>query len=382
VLNTGFLAAGLLRDTLSQRQFLAAAGLLHPAVPMPEGFRSALASIETSAALNHYLELLVKRQQFSGAVLIARNGHVLLDRGYGMANWELHTPNTPLTRFYLGSLTKAFTAMAILLLQQQGKLRVSDPLCLYLPHCPAQWKQISIHEVLTHTSGIPQMDDAQLSSASPAAWLASFSHVPLQFASAGAFQYCNVCYQILGYVVQHVSGMPYTRFVQQMILRPLHMNASGFAAQMTSTPGGNALGYATWEVKAVPPVIRAGPQWSFLAGSGMLYSNVEDLYRWDQALYTGKLIEPQLLEQIFTPYVTANLFPGSQYGYGWFISRSPAQDHQVYWHDGVLDGFRTYLGRYVEDHLTILFLGNLATIDPLALAHSLERLLFGNASSN
>jgi CubicO group peptidase (beta-lactamase class C family) len=299
-----------------------------------------------------------------------------------MANWATHTPNTPLTRFYLGSLTKAFTAMAVLLLEQEGKLHVSDPLCLYLPHCPMQWKQISIHEVLTHTSGIPQLDDDQLSSASPTAWLASFDHAPLRFTSAGTFQYCNVCYQILAYVVQRVSGMPYTHFVQQMILRPLHMNATGFAALQTSASAENALGYATWGVSATQPAIRSGPQWSFLAGSGMLYSTIGDLYRWDQALYTGKLIEPQLLELIFTPYVTANLFPGSQYGYGWFISRSPVRDHLVYWHDGVLDGFRTYLGRYVDDHVTILFLGNLATIDPLAQAHALERLVFGRTSDN
>src|SRR6266571_1133844 len=110
-------------------------------------------------------------QQFSGSVLIAHDDQVLLRKGYSMADWDHHVPNTPHTRFYLGSTTKQFTAMAILILQERGKLQVHEHLCSYITPCPPAWQPVTIHEVLTHTSGIPQLDDSQLSDASPQAWI-------------------------------------------------------------------------------------------------------------------------------------------------------------------------------------------------------------------
>jgi CubicO group peptidase (beta-lactamase class C family) len=331
--------------------------------------------------IDNLLHRQVNNQQFSGSVLVAQRGQILLARGYSMANWNSQIPNTAETRFYLGSVTKEFTAMAILILQGQGKLHVQDPLCYYIAHCPAPWQPLSIKEVLTHTSGIPQLDDSQLSGVSPAAWIASFNNVPLQFTPGGEFQYCSTCYQILAYVVQQVSGVPYTQFVQQMILDPLQMKDSGFDANAYYFQPNSATGYISWKVRAEQIGVQLSPQWSFLDGSGLLYSTVEDLYRWDQALYTSALVPQQTLDQAFTPYVTANLFPGSQYGYGWFISQSPISGHRLFWHDGVVDGFRNYIGRYVDDDVTIVFLGNLSTIDIVSLAHTIEQIIFGGAST-
>lgn len=331
---------------------------------------------QASTQIDSLLTQMVDNQQFSGSVLVAQNGQTLLAKGYSQANWDTQTPNLPDTRFYLGSLTKAFTAMAILMLQEQGKLHVQDHLCAYIANCPPPWQPVSIQELLTHTSGIPQLDDTQLSNASPEAWIASFANAPLQFTPGSEFQYCSICYQILGYVVQQVSGMPYRQFIEQMILDPLQMTETGFDVNAYYAPAIGAIGYESWQVKAPRLGFQADPQWTFLFGSGLLYSTINDLYRWDQALYTTKLVSQQTLDQIFTPYVNATLFPGSTYGYGWFITQAPVQGHRLIWHDGVIDGFRNYIGRAVDDGVTVIILSNLTTLDAITLGHQIEQIIF------
>lgn len=327
--------------------------------------------------VDNLFSTLVAQSQFSGSVLVARDGHILLAKGYSMANWQSGTPNTPLTRFYLGSVTKEFTAMAILLLQARGKLDVHKPICAYIAPCPAPWQPVTIHNVLTHTSGIPELDTSQLSGASPAAWIASFDSYPLHFAPGSEFDYCSVCYQILGYVVQQVSGVPYSQFMQQNIFLPLHMQATGFDATLFYDQGIDAHGYNTWKSESGQLGWQMAPSWSFLFASGLLYSNVGDLYRWDQALYTTQLFSRQTLDEAFTSYTSNSLFAGSTYGYGWFITKSPVPGHRLIWHDGVIDGFRTYIGRYVDDHTTVIFLSNLATVDSPTLAQKVQRVIFG-----
>ena len=330
----------------------------------------------TASQINSFLTTRVNNQQFSGTVLVAQHGQIVLARGYGVANWQNSTPNTANTRFYLGSITKEFTAMATLILQEQGRLHVSDHICTYITHCPSPWRLVTIHNLLTHTSGIPELDDAQIASASPQAWIASFDNASLQFEPGSQFDYCSTCYQILAYIVQRASGVPYSHFVQQMILNPLHMNRSSFDSRYYYAQPDSAIGYESWQVNAPTMEEQADPQWSFLSGSGLLYSTVEDLYRWDQALYHNTLVSQQTLTQAFSPYVAANLFPGSQYGYGWYVAPSPVQGHRLIWHDGMLDGFRNYIGRYVDDDVTIIFLSNLSTVDVVGLEHALEKIVF------
>ena len=320
---------------------------------------------------------MAAQQQFSGSVLIAQHGQVLLSKGYSMADWDHGVPNTPHTRFYLGSTTKQFTAMAILILQQQGKLHLHDSLCSYLENCPAAWQSLTIHNLLTHTSGIPQLDDSQLSDASPEAWIASYDGVPLAFTPGSQFDYCSVCYQILGYVVERVSGEPYIEFLQQSIFDPLQMKDTGFDPNYLSLPD-YAVGYADWRVNAVTVGWPMAPQWTFLLGSGLLQTTAEDMYRWDQALYTNKLVSQQTLAEAFTPYAPASQYVGSGYGYGWFIANSPVPGHRLIWHDGKIDGFRTYIGRFIDDRVTIIFLSNLATLDEISLANTLEHIVFSH----
>ena len=329
-----------------------------------------------ASQVDHLLTNEATHQQFSGSVLIAHDNQVLLRKGYSMADWGKQVPNTPQTKFYLGSTTKQFTAMAILILQERGKLQVHDHICSYIAPCPPAWQPVTIHELLTHTSGIPELDDTSLSNASPQSWINHFDDVSLGFAPGSEFSYCNVCYQILGYVVEMVSGEPYCTFLQQTIFDPLQMRNTGCDPHYLSLPD-HAVGYASWRVQDVSIGWDVAPQWSFLFGAGLLYSTVEDLFRWDHALSSHTLISQQLLDEAFTPYV-ASQYAGSSYGYGWFIAKAPVAGHRLIWHDGRVDGFRTYNGRYPDDGVTIIFLSNLSTLDELALARTLEQIVFAH----
>ncbi len=332
-----------------------------------------------ASQVNNLLMNEATHQQFSGSVLIAHNDKVLLSKGYSMADWSKQVPNTPQTKFYLGSTTKQFTAMATLILQDQSKLHVHDQICSYIAPCPQAWQQVTIHELLTHTSGIPEFDHTSLSNASPQTWINDFDDVPLGFAPGSEFSYCNVCYQILGYIVEKASGEPYCTFLKQTIFDPLQMKNTGCDPHYLSLPD-RAVGYASWRVQDVSIGWDAAPQWSFLFGAGLLYSTVEDLYRWDQALSSHTLISQQVLDEAFSPYVTSQ-YAGSSYGYGWFIAKAPIPGHRLIWHDGRVDGFRTYNGLYLDDGVTIIFLSNLSTLDELALARTLEQIFFAHLKS-
>jgi CubicO group peptidase (beta-lactamase class C family) len=338
------------------------------------------------AQLDTFLTTQVATDQFSGSVLIARNGKVLFSNGYSMADWDDQVPNTPHTKFHIGSLTKQFTAMAIMILQERGKVHVQDALCTYISNCPTAWQPVTIQELLIHTSGIPQLDSSPPTS-SPQDWFARYNNVNLAFAAGSQFSYCNVCYQILGYVVQQVSGEPYSEFVQQAIFNRLQMRSTGFDPDYLSLPD-RAVGYQDWQVKADPDDWPLPPEMSFLYASGLLYSTAQDLYRWDQALSQHTLISQRSLDAMFTPYVSSCPqngpeefcpdFSSLEYGYGWFIATesTPTSQRPLIWHYGALDGFTAYIGRYPDDKVTIIVLSNLQKLDVFALVSNLERIVF------
>jgi CubicO group peptidase (beta-lactamase class C family) len=329
---------------------------------------------QIATRIDRLLTREMRQEEFSGSVLIAHNGHTILSKGYSMASWSRGRANTPHTRFYLGSMTKQFTAMAILILQQRGKLRVSASICTYISPCPWAWGPVTLHELLTHTSGIPGVDDTDLSNASPTAWVSSFNAFPMAFRPGSQFDYCNVCYQLLGYVVERVSGRSYSDFLQQAIFNPLHMKNTGFNPYYSAKPD-HADGYDAWQDEDELTEWRLNPQWSFLFGAGLLYSTVEDIYRWDQALFHSTLISRKTRQTIFTPYVPSQ-YAGSRYGYGWFITRNAGNGRRLIWHDGKIPGFRTYNGFYPRNKITLIILSNLATLDEIALANAIQKIIF------
>ncbi|SRR6266446_680328 len=337
-----------------------------------------------AAQVDKLLASQVAGDQFSGSVLIASDGRVLFSKGYSMADWDDQLPNTPHTKFHIGSLTKQFTAMATLILQERGKLHVQDSLCTYVANCPVAWQPVTIHQLLTHTSGIPQLD-SPVPLSSPQDWIARYNNVPLAFSAGAQFSYCSVCYQILGYVIEQVSGEPYTTFLQQAIFDPLRMMNSGFDSDYLSLPN-HAVGYTNWQVKADPDDWDVPPQMSFLLASGLLYTTAEDLYRWDQALWTHALVSQRSLNAMFTPYVSSCPTDGPEascpqysslaYGYGWFIAKGFATGHQLVWHYGALDGFTAYIARYPDHQVSMIILSNLGSLDEFGLASALEKIIF------
>lgn len=338
--------------------------------PTSQATQSAL-----GARIDSFFKDETARHLFSGSVLVERNDQVLLESGYGKADLSSGAANNPDTRFYMGSVTKEFTAAGILLLQERGKLSVNDHLCKFVAQCPASWAAVTIHELLIHTSGIPDLDAFSLPRTSWSAWFASFDNRSLSFPAGSRFFYCNTCYKLLAYVVQVASGVPYAQFLQQNIFTPVQMNSTGFTGYYSKE--NHATGYASWGTPAVSLGLSLASQWSWLQGSGLLTTTARDLARWDKALYAYTVLSQASETQAFTSYVTADLFPNSKYGYGWFISPSPIAGHPLIWHDGVIDGFRNYLGRYIKDHITIIILSNLATTDIVGLAHSVQTIIYG-----
>jgi CubicO group peptidase (beta-lactamase class C family) len=285
-----------------------------------------------------YLSKLTKARLFSGSVLIARNGKVLVRKGYGEADRKKHLANTAQTKFRIGSLTKQFTAMAILILQARGKLNVQDRICTYLADCPTTWQQITLHHLLTHTSGIPDFasfPDFKITQglpSSPTQTIARFKNKPLDFQPGKKFSYSSSGYILLGAIIERTSGATYEAFLRDNIFAPLQMVNSGY----DHNNGDLAVGYR--DQTSVPADFM---DTTIGYATGGLYSTVEDLYRWDQALYTDKLIPKNLRDMMFTPFVLTSDRSGLHYGYGWGIGKE--DNHLLVSHEGLINAGQTHL---------------------------------------
>ena len=357
-----------------------AAGCSHAGSPAPSATPPAPGRPAGNVtAVAAYLGGLAASGRFTGTVLVARDGRVLLDAGYGLADRAARTPNRPATIFQVGSVTKQFTAMAIAILAQQGRLRLAGRACAYLPSCPPAWRRITIAELLTHTSGIANWSSWRLTVPLPGeatdpvrAIVAQAQREPLAFRPGHRAAYSNPGYVVLGDIIQQVSRMTYAAFLQRHIFGPLGMTRTG--VYQGGPPGpGHALGYLA--SGAVAETILTA--WSTAAGA--VYSTTGDLDRWDQALITGhpRLVVPALLRQILTvhapcPYQTCPLPADQGYGYGWFVGGSGAA--KLANHSGSVDGFWAYNGFYPARDATVVILSNLDTVAINPLSARLNQL--------
>jgi CubicO group peptidase (beta-lactamase class C family) len=334
-----------------------------------------LPSLEGPAAkIDQLLNSLTSDGSFTGAVLVAQNGEVLLSRGYGLADRDRNFPNTPQTKYRIGSITKQFTAMAILILQDQGELKVQDRVCLYVPECPVTWQEITIHHLLIHTSGIPDWTDfpeyttIRATPTVPLQTIGLFKDKPLVFSTGETWSYSNSGYDVLGYIIEQASGQSYETFLRQNIFEPLQMTNTGYEHDQ----GGLAKGYTGRHREWVQAdyIDMSGPY----AASG-LYSTVEDLYLWDQALYTERLVSQELLNLMFTPHVR---MPDSQYDYGYGWALGDRDGHFTAGHAGWIEGFTTKIRRYLEreDRATIIVLSNRDTTDVETIVDQIAQVLF------
>ena len=320
--------------------------------------------------MDRIIQSHVDSKQFMGSVLVAQDGKVLLDKGYGSANLEWDIPDSPQTKFRLGSLTKQFTAAAILLLEERGKLRTDDLVAKYLPDAPASWAKITLANLLTHTSGIPNFTSfpdyatTEATPTTPEQLVARFRDKPLNFEPGEKWEYSNSGYVLLGYLLEKISGQPYQDFVRDNLFAPLGMTESGYDSRAAIishrasgySPGANGPANAGYIDMSIP----------FSAGA--LYSTTEDLWRWEQGLFGGKVLNAASLKKMTTPFK-------NDYAYG--LAVRTAHGYTVIEHGGGIEGFNTQLAYDPDRKLAVIVLGNLNGGAPGEIAGQLMSLLHG-----
>lgn len=321
------------------------------------------------AKVDEYLNTYLEIGTFNGSVLLAKEGQILLAKGYGMANYELSVANSPITKFRIGSVTKQFTAIAILKLQEQGLLSVKDPLAKYLPDYP-RGEEITLHHLLTHTSGIhnftsdPEYIQQIALPSTLVETIARFKDLPLEFKPGTDYQYSNSNYILLGYIIEEVSGGTYEEFLRQNILEPLGMADTGYDRHETLLPN-RASGYIlgpdgflnAWYIDTSIP-----------HGAGALYSTVYDLYRLDQALFNQELLSQDSLEEMFTP-------DKAGYGYAWNIG--PLFGRKSAFHGGAINGFTAFNLRLLEEGTAVIVLANVEGAPVSQIAKDLTAIILG-----
>jgi len=331
-----------------------------------------LSAQQITAKVDEYMNAALRVDRFSGSILVARDGLPIVSKGYGMANVELDVPNTPQTVFRLGSVTKQFTAMAIMMLQERGKLNVNDPACKYLPDCPAAWQPITVKNLLTHTAGVPNytgFPDFVKTAVLPttnAAMIARLRDKPLEFAPGEKFAYSNSGYFLLGAIIERASGNSYANFLQENIFTPLGMKQTGYDSPLRIIKN-RAAGYAR---QGGETVNAAYMDMTIPYAAGALDSTTGDLLLWDQALYTEKLVSRKTLDEIFTPFK-------SGYGYGWGIGKK--FDRQEISHGGAIFGFATEIARFPADKVTVVVLSNVEGAPAGRIGNDLAAIVFGAA---
>ena len=329
---------------------------------------------QVAAKVDEYMKAVLQVDGFSGTILVARDGKPIVSKGYGMANVELNVSNSPETVFRLGSVTKQFTAMAIMMLQERGKLNVADPMCNYIADCPDMWKPITIKHLLTHTSGItnytafPDFAKTTIMPITTSAMTDRLKKEPLEFTPGEKFNYSNSGYYLLGAVIEKASGKTYADFLQENIFTPLGMKQTGYDDPLRIIMH-RAAGYQKQSGKVIN---AAYMDMTVPYAAGSLYSSTGDLLIWDQALYTEKLISKKSLDQMFTP-----LKGESGYGYGWGVGKR--FDHREISHGGGIYGFATEISRFPEDRVTVVVLSNIQGAPAGQIANNLAAITFGAA---
>jgi CubicO group peptidase (beta-lactamase class C family) len=324
-----------------------------------------------TSKFDEYLSAAAK-QGFTGSALVAKDGKVVFSKGYGMANAEWDIPNTPQTKFRLGSITKQFTAAAILLLQERGKLSVQDPISKFFDNCPESWKEITIHHLLTHTGGIPNFTSfpdyrkTMMISVTMESLVSRFKDKPLDFKPGERMSYSNSGYIALGHIIEKAAGEPYESFLQKNIFDPLKMSNSGYDRHDTVLKN-RATGYSSRSGKRVNSEYL---DMTIPHAAGALYSTVEDLFAWNEALFSDKLLSAKSREAMMT--VDKN-----NYAYGLVVSQQ--HNRKMVSHGGGINGFNTVLARFPDEKVTVVALRNAdyGMQNPGRVSQDLAAILFG-----
>ena len=325
---------------------------------------------EPVAELVSYMQACVAVDNFNGSVLVCKDAQTVFRNGYGMANFEHDVPNTPDTKFRIGSITKQLTAMAVMILEERGKLTVDDIVSKHIDDAPEAWADVTIHHLLTHTSGVPSftsMPEYRRDMMLPQTveqMLARFKDKPLDFGPGEKYAYSNSGYFLLGAIIEKASGVAYDEFIGTEICKPLALHDTGYDRFHTMLKH-RASGYKRLAGAIVHDAYLDMSQ-PYAAGS--LYSTVEDLNRWDQALRRRELISDERYRKMYTPEKNG-------YAYGWGVSTKSGR--KTISHGGGINGFRSQILRYPEQKLCVVVLCNVLPADPGKVAKNLAAIMLG-----
>ena len=327
--------------------------------------------VAVAIRIQTYLAPFAATGNLTGTVLVARNGQVLFEQSYGLANYDWQIPNSAKTRFHIASVSKLFTAAAILQLQEQGRLQVSDPISRFLPNYP-QGDRIALDNLLTQTSGIPDindLDDYDTFARSPHTLdqqIAKFAGLPLQFQPGSKASYSNSNYILLATIIEKVSGQNYADYLAAHIFAPCDLHDTGHDGDAARIISFSASGYEPFELTGY----RKAPyvDWSNKTGSGSLYSTADDLLRFDRALNSGKILSESTRKKYYVE--------GDENTYGWYFRNLAG--HPAMSGKGHGPGFAAELDDFPDDGVTIIFLSNSTssvTQDPMPAA--IAAIVFG-----
>ncbi|MEH7225299.1 serine hydrolase domain-containing protein [Bacillus sp. JJ1566] len=318
--------------------------------------------------LQNYMKSLADQGYFNGAVLVAEKGNILLSEGYGYASFQYKVPATSKTKFRIGSLSKAFTAAAILKLVEEGKLGLKDTVDTFLPDFKFG-NLITVHHLLSHTSGIADF------TSSPDYWaksmrlqstleqiISSINVVPLEFEPGERMEYCNASYLVLTAIIEKITGKSYSDFLTETIFRPLKMMDTGVDDGRTIIPF-----LATGHTLNQTIIHSEFIDMSFPLGAYGLYSTVEDLFKWGQAIRNGNILSKEFVDQMFTPNLDG-------YGYGWFLLDEP---EKIACHSGDINGFVSDFYLNLEKDVTVIVLSNLNLTPIEKMCSDLSKIAFG-----
>ncbi|WP_165763870.1 serine hydrolase domain-containing protein [Halalkalibacter urbisdiaboli] len=326
--------------------------------------------------LDDYCTALSKLGYFNGSVLVALEGTVFINKGFGMANIELEVVNTSKTIFGIGSISKQFTAAAILVLQEKNLIRVTEPISKYLPEYP-NGEKITIHHLLTHSSGIPNytelsnFDETVKFPVTIEERVNYFKDVPLVFEPGERFEYCNSNYALLTYIIEIITNRSFESILNDIFFNPLGMKHTG-RYDYRKIIKNRASSYGL-----LGDIVNAEfMDMSHFSGDGGLYSTTEDLFIWDQALHSGKILHKE-------SYSLMTTIHEANYGYGLilFEERIRNKARKVIAHGGGIKGFVCDFRNYIDDKLTIIVLSNFFTTQSRKVANALARIVLNEEVS-
>jgi D-alanyl-D-alanine carboxypeptidase len=324
-------------------------------------------------SIDDYLSAeMQKRHVPAVSIAIVQDGKTLLAKGYGLANVELSVPATEKTVYQLASVTKQFTALAIVMLAEEGKLALDDKIVKHLADLPSAWKAVTVRQLLNHTSGIKSYTsvkdffESARNDYSHQQILNLVAKDPLEFPSGEKWNYSNTGYFLLGMIIEKVSGKSYGDFLDQRIFKPLGMTQTR-ANDLHAIIPNRAQGY-TWDDKVLRNAQYVSPTQPYSAG--MLVSSIDDMIKWDAALSTETLLKKPALELLWT---RAKLTKGApaDYGMGWGITK--VNGHRLVSHAGGIPGFSTVISRFLDDKLTVIVLTNSDNGNADALARGIAK---------